>query len=90
MTFNFKVTVWEEIKVPKEDEQKVLEAIKDGRITSSEDVYQFLDGSNFVDANFIEDTSEQMMIEENGFSATIEIENENRDIIYSNEQEKDA
>lgn len=39
MEFQFKVSVWENITVPDDIEKQVLQGIKDGSITCSDDIY---------------------------------------------------
>jgi len=44
MDFDFKITTWERVNVPQEKEQEILEAIKAGEITSSNDIFYYLEG----------------------------------------------
>jgi len=78
MDFDFKITTWERVNVSEEHEQKVLQAIKEGKITSSNDVFDFLaDKMDFRYINFrcikLSETDEQMTVEENGGCSTIEV-----------------
>lgn len=74
MKFDFKITTWERVEVPTEHEEKVLEAIKNGTITSSQDVFDLLeDDTDMIDCNVILETEEQMSVEDNGGNSTIEV-----------------
>lgn len=80
MKFDFKVTTWERLTVPQEDEQRVLEGIKDGSITSGDDIY----GLNIdAECETLFETGEQMSVKENGGCATIEVL-EDTETIYTN------
>ena len=85
MQFDFKVTTWERITVDQEDEQKVLEAIKDGSVTSANDIFNLCDNADY---NVLSDTSEQMTVEKNGYSFTIEVITNDGSIIFTNEKTK--
>lgn len=88
MYIDFKVTMWERIYVPKDQEQKVKELVKKGHITNGDDVYQwFADNDEEQVQNLVNetlyDTSEQMTPEENGGSSTLEAFIDGK-IIYQN------
>lgn len=85
MNFDFKITTWERVNVSEEHEDIVLEAIKSGEISSAADVFDFLadKGDMNVETNTILETDEQMTVEENGGSSTIEVMDEGK-IIYKN------
>jgi hypothetical protein len=80
MEFDFKITTWERVTVPKEFEEKVLDGIKNRTITSSNDIHNIC---NDADYKKLDGVDEQMTIDENGGSATIEVM-ENGNMIYSN------
>jgi len=82
MKFDFKVTGWERVTVPEDKEQLVLDAIKNGTVETSSDVYDLLDDDG-VDYEVLDDCNEQMTVEENGNQATIEVR-ENGDVIHNN------
>lgn len=75
MDFDFKITTWERVTVSEDQEEKVLQAIKEGKIESAEDVFNFLaeEGDMNVECRKLDDCDEQMTVEENGGSATIEV-----------------
>jgi hypothetical protein len=80
MEFDFKITTWERVTVPKEFEEKVLDGIKNRTITSSNDIHNICSGADYKKLDGVD---EQMTIDENGGSATIEVM-ENGNMIYSN------
>lgn len=75
MDFDFKITTWERVNVSEEHEQEVLQAIKEGKITSANDIFCFLAGKEDVNIECIKltDVEEQMTVEENGGCSTIEV-----------------
>jgi hypothetical protein len=81
MQFDFKITTWERVTVDQEDEQKVLEAIKDGSVTSANDIFNLCDNADY---NILAETEEQMTVEENGGSSTIEVIDADGNTIFSN------
>lgn len=88
MDFDFKITTWERVNVPKEQEGIVLEAIKSGRITSSNDLHDFLAEEGYeidTECSVIAEVEEQMTIEENGGSSTIEVLDEGKPIYQNGE-----
>jgi hypothetical protein len=81
MDFDFKVTTWERIRVPKEKEQEVLKAIEDGKVTCANDIYGICDDAELHEIDGL--ASEQMSIEENDGQSTIEVE-EDGETLYQN------
>jgi hypothetical protein len=85
MEFEFKITTWERVNVSPKDEEKVLQAIKDGKITSSQDIFDLLETSDIeLTCNTIDETEEQMSPEENDGQNTIEVRNDDGDVIWGN------
>jgi 23S rRNA G2445 N2-methylase RlmL len=82
MQFDFKVTAWERVNVDEKDEQKILQLIKEGKINSSADIFNHCDSASF---EMIAETEEQMSVEENGGSSTIEVL-DGQETIYTNEK----
>lgn len=72
MHIDFKVTCWERVEIPKEHEEKVKQALKEGKINSANDVFN-LDYDMSLDCDMLLDTSEQLSIEENGGYSTVEV-----------------
>ena len=81
MEFDFKITTWERVKVKKENEQKVLDGIKDGSITCANDIFTI--DSN-ADAQPLHEVDEQMTVKENGGSPTIEVLSDDETIFTNN------
>jgi hypothetical protein len=70
MEFDFKITTWERVTVSEKHEEKVLQGIKDGTITSAYQIFDIVDGA---ECKKLDDTDEQLSVEENGGSSTIEV-----------------
>lgn len=85
MQFDFKVTTWERITVDQEDEHKVLEAIKNGTVTSSNDIFDLLCDSGNISCEILNDATTPMSLESNGGFSTIEVIDEDGAAIFSNE-----
>jgi hypothetical protein len=81
MNFDFKITTWERVTVPEVHEEKILEGIKKGEITSANDIFNIL---NEADYTIIPEVEEQMTVEENGGSSTIEVMNDDGDLVWGN------
>jgi hypothetical protein len=87
MDFDFKITTWERVNVSEEHEQEVLQAIKEGKITSANDVFDFLadKGDMNIECIKLTETDEQMTVEENGGCSTIEVIDNGKEI-FNNEK----
>jgi hypothetical protein len=93
MFFDFKITTWERITVPEEHEAAILEKIKSGEITTGNDLYAAMDEidtDELVCRDVLHETEDSMTPEENGGCATIEILDDKRDKIWSNEKNNNA
>jgi len=75
MKFDFKITTWERVTVREENEQEVLQAIKNGKIESANDIYDFLadKGDMNIEYEKLTDVDEQMSVEDNDGASTIEV-----------------
>ena len=88
MHVDFKITTWERIEidetVSEADKDEMLRKIKEGIITTSNDMFEELgDG---VSCDSLQEIDEQMTVEENGGAATIEVFSDDQDdAIYTNE-----
>ena len=83
MVVDFKITTWERVSVPQEMVQEVINAIESGEIRNSTDLLDLFEEVTFE--GILEETSEQMLIEENDGQATIEVINiSNNNSIYTN------
>ena len=84
MEFDFKVTAWERVTVPKEFEVKVLEGIKDGSIRTANDIFSFVDHEgDGASCDLLHETLESMSKEENDNQSVIEVL-EGSETIYTN------
>ena len=79
MHVDFKVTTWERVEIPEEHKEKVKQAIKNGKVESANDLFN-LDLEMQLDCEMLQDTSEQLTVDENKGCSTIEIwENDSLD-----------
>lgn len=83
MEFQFKISVWEEIIVPENKEQEILQAIKDGKITCSNDVYGYC-VSHDIQFEVLSDTEEQITPNNNNGESTIYVMDNEDETIYEN------
>lgn len=87
MKFDFKITTWERVTVPDNLKDEVLQAIKDEKITSSNGLHDWLsENGHEVDTEYsiIPEVEEQMTVEENGGSSTIEVLNDDAHTVFGN------
>lgn len=70
MHVDFKITIWERSAIPQDLEPMVREMLKNGKITSANDLHAAFDDQISTDTMY--DTSEQMSVEDNGGFTTIE------------------
>lgn len=82
-TVDFKTTVWERVRIPDSLAPLVIDKIRNGEINSASEMFGI---SEDFDCGYetLLDTSEQMLPEENDGFATIELYNDNNEIIYAN------
>jgi len=83
MQIDFKITTWERISVPQELQEAVTKAIASEEITCADDLFEMF-GDDCFNEGIIDDTSEQMTIEENDDNPTIEVLNDKGDTIFDN------
>ena len=73
MHVDFKIEAWERVKIPENQEEAVLEALKTGKVQTSNDLVNFLADKGGADYDgMIPETEEQMCIEENDGQSTIQ------------------
>ena len=84
MKFEFKKTTWEKVTIPKEKEAEILKGIEDGEITSADDIFDICKDAVCEE---IEGVDTPMSIEQNEGFSTIEVRNDEGDIIYENGDE---
>ena len=80
---DFKVTVWERVTIDDDKLDDVIARIKDGTITSSNDLFSCLDDDCTYEGT-IDDTIEQMLPIENDNQSTIEVLNGEGETIFTN------
>lgn len=75
MHVDFKITTWERVEFDEEHNEAVRQAVIDGKITSANELIDFL--ADRGDGNFtcekLTDVDEQMTVEENGGCSTVEV-----------------
>lgn len=76
---DFKITIWERVTVDDDMVPDVIERIKNGSITCSNDL---IDEGEYYDG-ILYDSSEQMTVEENDNQSTIEVYEKN-EMVFSN------
>jgi hypothetical protein len=82
MYIDFKITTWERIHIEDESiKDKIVTALKSGKITSADDVYELDKDAN---RELLYDVEEQMTIEENDGFSTIEAYDEEGALLYQN------
>lgn len=87
MNFDFKITTWERIQVEDDMEELVLSALKEGKIESSNDIYDYLadEGDANISSERLMEVEEQMTVKENFGNATIEVY-ENTKLVWDNNE----
>ena len=83
MQFDFKVTCWERITVDKQYEAQILAGIQAGTIKSSTNIYDLLNGEN-AEVEILVETTQQISLEENNYSSTIEVIGDDGDTLFTN------
>ena len=80
MYIDFKITTWERAIINNGDEKAILEGFKNGTIGTPDEF------PNDADISYekLDDTDEYMSVDENDGFATVEIFNNNNEIIYTN------
>jgi len=76
---DFKITNWERVEIPDDKLQEVIERIKNGTCTQAS---HLMDIGSYE--GVVEDTGEQMFVEENNGYATIDVFDENGEPIFDN------
>jgi hypothetical protein len=80
---DFKVTVWERVTIDDDKLDDVIARIKDGTITSSNDLFSCLDDDCTYEGT-IDDTMETMTPQENDNQSTIEVLNDEGETVFTN------
>jgi hypothetical protein len=86
MFIDYKTTVWERFEVEDEHEESLFEFLKENPKASAMDIWNWhSDNGGNPDCDVIEETFEEMSVEDNSGSSTIEIIS-NDYVIYQNGQ----
>lgn len=80
---DFKVTVWERVTIADDKLDDVIARIKDGTITTSNELFDYLNGDCSYGGT-IDDTIEQMSPLENDNQSTIEVLNDDYETVFTN------
>lgn len=88
MTVDFKISIWERVKIPEGMEIEVLEKIKNGDIRTANDIFtlssEYEDVEGRLDYNQLLDTEQTLSVSENDGYATLEVRDDEGEIIYKN------
>jgi hypothetical protein len=78
MHIDFKIITWERVEIPEEKEEEVLELLKQGKIQSSNDIFENIE-EEWIGLSYdvIAETEQQISIEENKGYSTIQAYGEN-------------
>ena len=80
---DFKITVWERVTIDDDKVADVIERIKSGEITTSNELFDCL-GDDCTYEGTIDDTIEQMSPLENDNQPTIEVLNGDYETVFTN------
>jgi hypothetical protein len=87
MFIDYKTTVWERFEIDDQDKDLLLEFLKENPEASAMDIYDWyvINIGGDPHCETIEGTSEEMSVEENGGSSTLEIlSSDGSEMIYQN------
>jgi hypothetical protein len=86
MEFNFKITTWARVLVDEQQEKFILRALKSKRISSIDDVYDYLaeKGDMNIECEMLFETDHQLTPKENKGDHTIEARDDNGEIVWTN------
>tara|TARA_R110000765_G_scaffold228346_1_gene332002 strand:- start:299 stop:553 length:255 start_codon:yes stop_codon:yes gene_type:complete len=82
MQVDFKITTWERVEVEEDSIEEVQKAIESGAVTSAEQLVSEFNGVSFTGT--VDETDEQLTVEENGGCSTIEILASDGETIWEN------
>jgi hypothetical protein len=69
MEIDFKITIWERVNVSDKNKEKVLQALQDGTISTANELVESGLGEYL---GTIDETGEDLTVEENGGCSTVE------------------
>ena len=87
MFIDYKTTVWERFEIDDQDKDLLLEFLKENPEASAMDIYDWYctNIGGALHCEILEGTSEEMSVEENGGSSTLEIlSSDGNEMIYQN------
>lgn len=88
MYIDYKITVWERFEIEDENKELLLAFLKENPNATGTDIYDwYCDNGGDPHVETIEGTSEEMTVEQNGGSSTLEIVSETfngNEMIYQN------
>ncbi len=86
MFIDYKTTVWERFEIEDEHKESLLEFLKENPKTSAMEIYDwYYENGGDPDCKVIEETYEEMSVEDNSGNYTIEIVSDDC-VIYQNGQ----
>ncbi len=86
IAIDFKITAWERAEIEEQYKDAVVQAMKEGKIQSADDLYHFVKelGSDLGSTDINPETTEQMCVEENGMCSTIEVMDSDGELVWDN------
>lgn len=87
MNVDFKIKAWERVTVPDERKDEVIQALKNGKILTANDLITFLDDQDeraYEYEGVVPETEEQMVVSENNGHATIEVISHDEEVEWDN------
>ena len=85
MYADFKITLWERIKIPKELEIEFETKIFEGKIISPHEALKLLETKTVVERERLDDTVQLTLIENNDGEATFQVFDNNHNLLFSND-----
>jgi hypothetical protein len=85
MYADFKITLWERIKIPKELEKNFEKKISEGKITCPHEAIRLLETVAEIERERLDDTVQLTLPKNNDGEATLQIFDNNHNILFSND-----
>lgn len=85
MYIDFKIALWERIKIPKSIEKDFKEKVLNGEITSFEDMILYIDDNKDFSRESLLESTESIKVENNDGEATLQFFDNNHNLIFSND-----
>lgn len=96
MKIGFKSTIWGELEIPHDvsddTRDEIIEKLNKGELKSADDVIRFLEdkGHDYWEFEHDPNTDVEMKPEDNGGDATVEVQDEDRKVLWDNVDGKDS